>query len=86
MEKQIGIVRSSDIKDMRGLEAIQLWGAWKNGDAAAYRKLTTYCKADCANLREFADTVYRRKWETVFTPHARSVDFVRIKGQQMTLF
>jgi uncharacterized protein YprB with RNaseH-like and TPR domain len=86
MEKQIGIVRSSEIKEMRGIEAIQLWGAWKNGDAAAYKKLTTYCKADCVNLKDFAEHVYAKKWGKIFTPHAREVDFDRIKGQQTTLF
>ncbi len=86
MEKQLGIVRSADIKDMRGTEAIQLWGAWKGGDIAAYKRLTTYCKADCVNLKEFADHVYRRKWDKVHVPFARAVDFVAIKGQQTTLF
>jgi uncharacterized protein YprB with RNaseH-like and TPR domain len=86
IEKQLGIVRPAEIKDMRGTEAIQLWGAWKQGDAAAYKKLTTYCKADCSNLREFAEHLYRRKWETTYTAHAKPVDFTAIKGQQLTLF
>ncbi len=86
MEKQLGITRAAEIKDMRGIEAIQLWGAWKNGDLAAYQRLTTYCKADCANLRAFADTIYARKKAQVFTPHARAVDFAATKGQQQTLF
>ncbi len=87
MEKQVGIVRPADIKDMRGAEAIQLWGQWKNaGDTAAYRKLTTYCKADCVNLRDFTQAVYARKWDTIYTAHARPVDFAKVKGQQLTLF
>jgi uncharacterized protein YprB with RNaseH-like and TPR domain len=86
MEKQIGIERASDIKEMRGIEAIQLWGAWKGGDQAAYKRLTTYCKADCVNLKEFADHVYRKKWEKTYTPYAKDVDFDRIKGQQLTIF
>lgn len=86
MEKQIGIVRPADIKEMRGLEAIQLWGAWKNGDQAAYTRLTTYCKADCVNLKDFAEHIYRKKWEKVYTPYAKDVDFDAIKGQQLTLF
>jgi uncharacterized protein YprB with RNaseH-like and TPR domain len=86
MEKQVGIERAADIKEMRGIEAIQLWGAWKAGDQAAYKRLTTYCKADCANLRDFAEHIYRRKWEKVFTPFAKEVDFDRIKGQQLTIF
>jgi uncharacterized protein len=86
MEKQLGIARDEAIKDIRGHEAIQLWGAWKNGDAAAYKRLTTYCKADCVNLRDFADRVYQRKWTDTFTAHAREIDFDKIKGQQLSLF
>jgi uncharacterized protein len=86
MEKQVGIERASDIKEMRGIEAIQLWGAWKAGDQAAYQRLTTYCKADCVNLKDFAEHIYRRKWEKAFTPFAKEVDFDRIKGQQLTIF
>jgi len=85
-EKQLGIVRADDIKDMRGNQAIQLWGAWKGGDVEAYRKLTAYCKADCVNLAAFATELYRRKREALFVPHARTVDFTAIKGQQLTLF
>jgi uncharacterized protein len=86
MEKQLGITRADDIKDMRGIEAIQLWGAWKNGDLAAYRRLTTYCKADCVNLKDFADHIYRRKRDAAYTPFARTIDFDGIKGQQLSLF
>lgn len=87
MEKQVGIVRPADIKDMRGAEAIQLWGQWKNsGDLAAYRRLTTYCKADCVNLKEFTDAVYAKKWQTTYTAHAQEIDFAKLKGQQLTIF
>ncbi len=86
MEKQVGIERAADIKDMRGMEAIQLWGQWKNGDVAAYKRLTTYCKADCVNLHAFAEAIYRRKWATVHTAHAREVDFAKLKGEQLSLF
>lgn len=86
MEKQIGIERAADIKEMRGTEAITLWGAWKAGDAAAYKRLTTYCKADCVNLKDFAEHVYLKKWEKTYAPYAKEVDFDRIKGQQLTLF
>lgn len=87
MEKQIGIVRAADIKEMRGIEAVQLWGAWKNtNDQAAYKRLTTYCKADCTNLSEFANHIYRGKWAKIYTPYAKEVDFDRIKGEQLTIF
>lgn len=86
MEKAVGIVRGDDIKDIRGGEAIQLWGQWRAGDANAYRRLVTYCKADCVNLAAFADAVHRRTWDRIFTPHAREVDFAKLKGTQQTLF
>ncbi|MHC5068164.1 MAG: ribonuclease H-like domain-containing protein [Planctomycetota bacterium] len=86
MEKQVGIARSGDIADMRGAEAITLWGAWKRGDRAAYDKLVTYCKADCTNLKDFADIVYQRKWDQVYTPHAADIDLDSIMGEQTSLF
>lgn len=86
MEKQLGIVRPDEIKDIRGGEAIQLWGQWRAGDANAYRRLVTYCKADCTNLAAFAGAVHRRTWERTFAAHARAVDFARLKGTQQTLF
>lgn len=86
MEKQLGVQRSEDIKDVRGLEAIRLWGAWKAGDLDAYRRLTTYCKADCTNLIEVAELLYQRKWAQVHVAHAREIDFTAIKGEQQTLF
>ncbi len=86
IEKQMGISRGGDIVGMRGSEAITLWGAWKNGDAAAYKKITTYCKADCANLWDLAEILYRKRWQAVYTAHAKAVDFARTKGQQLSIF
>lgn len=87
IEKQLGISRGGDIANMRGNEAIALWGAWRNqGDANAYRRLVTYCKADCVNLWELADLLYGRRWEKVHTAHAKAVDFAKTKGQQLSIF
>jgi len=82
----VGITRGDDIKNIRGTEAIELWGAWKGGDAAAYKRLTTYCKADCTNLMAFAALLYERKWQKVHLAHAKTVNFTAIKGQQLSLF
>ncbi len=86
MEKQLGITRADDIKEVRGNLAVQLWNQWRAGDLAAYQRLVTYCKADCTNLTQFAGILYRRRWEQIHTPHARVIDFAKIKGQQLTLF
>jgi len=86
MEKQLGIAREEDIAEIRGGDAIALWGAWKRGDRAAYEKLTSYCKADCTNLAAFAEEVYRRKWDEVYTPYAREIDLDSTMGEQLSLF
>ncbi len=87
MERQLGLARADEIKDVRGLGAIQLWATWRSqGDLAAYRRLTSYCLADCANLRPFGDAIYQRLWDRTHGAHVRHVDFAAIKGQQQTLF
>ena len=87
MEKQLGIVRTGDIAGMRGQDAIRDWGLWRtSGDLAAYKRLTTYCRADCINLYDFTTQVYRTRWSTLFTSQARVVDFAVVKGEQLTIF
>lgn len=86
IEKQVGIARGGEIAGMRGGEAIALWGAWKNGDAAAYKKITTYCKADCANLWDLAEILYAKRWDKIHTAHAKAIDFAKVKGQQLSIF
>ena len=87
MEKQIGIARDGAIADMRGNEAITLWGQWKqDGDRAAYDRLVTYCKADCTNLRAFAEHVYEKKWGDTYTPYASDIDLDAVSGEQLSLF
>lgn len=87
IEKSMGIARSGEIAGMRGSEAIALWGQWKTaGDAAAYKKLTTYCKADCTNLWDLAELLYAQRWQKVHLAHAKVIDFAKTKGKQLTIF
>lgn len=87
MEKQIGITRDAGIAEMRGSEAITLWGQWQQrGDRAAYDRLVVYCKADCTNLKDFADHIYARKKAASFDQHAKHIDLDQAYGQQQTLF
>ena len=87
MEKQIGIVRNDEIGDIRGHEAITLWGQWKNsGDRNAYERLVKYCKADCTNLQAFADWVYEKKWAASYGQFASDIDLDAISGEQLSLF
>ncbi|MFW5845011.1 MAG: ribonuclease H-like domain-containing protein [Planctomycetota bacterium] len=87
MEKELGIARDEGIAEMRGSEAITLWGQWQNRrDRAAYDRLVVYCKADCTNLMAFADILYQRKRAQVFEPHANHIDLDRAHGEQLSLF
>ena len=87
MEKAIGIARDGAIASMRGNEAITLWGQWKqSGDRAAYDRLVTYCKADCTNLKPFAEHIYKTKWDEAYTAHASDIDLDAISGEQLSLF
>ncbi|MCS6971338.1 MAG: ribonuclease H-like domain-containing protein [Planctomycetota bacterium] len=86
IEAQLGIARASSIAGLRGGEAIALWAAWRQGDAAAYRRLVQYCLADCSNLALVAERLYRRCWTASFEAFARPVDFALTKGQQQSLF
>lgn len=86
IEAELGIRREQGIAGMRGGEAIALWAAWRQGDAAAYRKLVQYCLADCANLRSLAEALYERRWAALYGAHARRIDFASTKGVQQTLF
>ncbi len=87
MEKQVGIARDEGIADMRGSEAITLWGQWQNRrDRSAYDRLVVYCKADCTNLMAFADILYERKVAQVYAPYATEIDLDQAHGEQLSLF
>jgi uncharacterized protein YprB with RNaseH-like and TPR domain len=87
MEKQVGIKRDDSIAEMRGAEAITLWGQWLHQrDRAAYDRLVVYCKADCTNLKAFADHLYRTKWAATYEAHAQDIDLDAAYGQQTSLF
>ncbi len=86
MEKILGISRDDDIKEIRGNQAITLWGAWRSGDRQAYERLVEYCKADCVNLMAFADAVHQRSWEAAYTPYAQDIDLDAMMGEQLSLF
>lgn len=61
VEKDIGIVRSDNIAEVDGFEAVRLWKRWINsGDREARDRLVEYNVADTVNLRELADLAYHR--------------------------
>ena len=61
VERDIGIVRSENIAEVDGFEAVRLWKRWtSSGDRSARDRLVEYNIADTVNLRELADIAYRR--------------------------
>jgi uncharacterized protein YprB with RNaseH-like and TPR domain len=58
IERELGIDREAAISDLNGFDAVQLWLAWRRGDAMARETLLTYNRADTENLVTLADRLY----------------------------
>jgi len=52
IEKQLGIERDAEVREVEGLGAIQLWNRYCQGDQKALDQLTQYNLADVGNLVE----------------------------------
>lgn len=67
IERELGITRDEEIRNIDGLEAVRLWRRWeRHGDEEALERLLEYNKADVANLRILAEVVYQRLRERTF--------------------
>ncbi len=58
IERELGIDREATISNLNGFDAVQLWLAWRRGDAMARERLLTYNRADTENLVTLADRLY----------------------------
>jgi len=58
IERDMGIVRSDNIKDVDGFEAVRLWNRYKRGDEAALDTLLEYNREDIVNLETIIEKVY----------------------------
>lgn len=58
LERELGIDRQGSISNLNGFDAVQLWLAWRRGDAMARETLLTYNRADAENLVVLADRLY----------------------------
>lgn len=67
IERELGIERGEDIREMDGLEAVRLWRRWeKHGDRDALMTLLEYNRHDTANLRPLAEEIYHRLRKKTF--------------------
>ena len=70
IERELGITRPPSVTGLGGLDAIRLWNAHLDGDAAALRRLVEYNLHDAVNLRTLADLGYNRMLERLRLPGA----------------
>ena len=54
IERQVGIGRTSNVRDIDGFEAVRLWHAYRRGDQASLDRLLEYARADVDNLAPLA--------------------------------
>jgi len=60
IERELAIVRDSDIGALDGWEAVRLWRRWRAGDSAALELLIRYNQADTQNLEALSELLYPR--------------------------
>ncbi|MDY0266056.1 MAG: ribonuclease H-like domain-containing protein [Methanimicrococcus sp.] len=60
IEREIGIVRGDNVKDVDGWEAVRLWRKYRRGDEAALDTLLEYNREDIVNLETIIEKVYPR--------------------------
>ena len=58
IERQAGIQRDDDLKEVDGYEAVRLWYKYKRGDSEALRTLLRYNQADIENLKILMDLTF----------------------------
>ncbi|HET9552166.1 MAG TPA: ribonuclease H-like domain-containing protein [Anaeromyxobacteraceae bacterium] len=68
LEKEVGVRRPAHLDGLTGLDAVRLWQAWLDGDAAALRLLVEYNLHDAVDLRPLADLGYNRMVERLRLP------------------
>lgn len=59
IEKQLGIVRDTDIDGLNGYDAVLLWNAYAWGDQTALVRLIKYNTADIVNLKPLMEIGYQ---------------------------
>lgn len=60
IERELDIVRESDLHQLDGMEAVRLWHQYRAGDSAALDLLVRYNAADTKNLEPLAEWLFDR--------------------------
>jgi uncharacterized protein len=66
IEKELGIIRSEDLQEVDGFEAVRLWYKYKKGDLQALKTLLKYNQADIENLKFLMDFTFNKLKERDF--------------------
>jgi uncharacterized protein YprB with RNaseH-like and TPR domain/predicted nuclease with RNAse H fold len=59
IERELGIERPEEVKNVSGYEAVILWEKYRRGDLGALEKLIKYNYEDTANLQKLMDFAYQ---------------------------
>jgi uncharacterized protein len=68
IERQMGLARSSTVRDLTGFDAVLLWRRHERGDPHALDLLLEYARYDVANLAPLADHAARELARAVLPP------------------
>lgn len=66
IEREMGLSRDAELKDVDGFEAVRLWHKFQRGDEDALRLLLKYNQADIENLKFLMDFAYEKMRERRF--------------------
>jgi uncharacterized protein len=57
IERKLGIVRPTHLREVDGYEAVRLWSEHRRGKAGALERLLEYCQHDVVNMKPLAERV-----------------------------
>ena len=66
IEKEMGIIRGTDIEGVDGFEAVRLWRKYRRGDEKALKTLISYNSADIINLEPLMELAYEKMRARIF--------------------
>ncbi len=57
IERKLGIVRPTHLREIDGFEAVRLWSNYRRGKAGALDRLIEYCQHDVVNMKPLAERI-----------------------------